>query len=68
MHAHKTQYYRLDIILGRVNFSSLHKYLVEEDRLAVRLRELFKQYEQQVSLAMIPFYEDRLQHIGEQLS
>ena len=63
MHAFKTQYYRLDIVLGRVNFSSLNNYLTEEDRLSLRLRELFKRYETQVSLAMIPFYNDRKEHI-----
>ena len=67
MHAFKTQYYRLDIVLGRVNFSSLNKNLIEEDRLSIRLRELFKRYETQVSLAMIPFYNDRKEHIEKQL-
>jgi len=39
----------------------------EEDRLALLLREQFKNYETRVSLAMIPFYMERVQYIGKEI-
>lgn len=40
----------------------------EEDRLAIQLKDQFKQYETRVSLAMIPFYIQKLEHINEQIA
>jgi len=40
----------------------------EEDRLAIQLKDQFKQYETRVSLAMIPFYIQKLDHINEQIA
>lgn len=37
-----------------------------EDKLAIELRELYKEYERRTSLAMIPFYMERLKFIEEQ--
>lgn len=36
-----------------------------EDRLAIELKELYKDYERRTSLAMIPFYMSRLEFIEE---
>jgi hypothetical protein len=56
MHAFKKQYFRLDVVVGKVSFSNCKNYFCEEDRLALDLKEQFKLYETRVSLAMIPFY------------
>jgi hypothetical protein len=56
MHSFKKQYYRLDIIIGKINLFN-HSYFSEEDRFADLLREKYKEYETRISLAMIPFYE-----------
>lgn len=56
MHAFKKQYFRLDVVIGKVSFSNCKNYFCEEDRLALDLKEQFKLYETRVSLAMIPFY------------
>lgn len=63
MHSFKKQYYRLDIIVGKVSLLNYRHLFSEEDRLALQLREQFKLYETRVSLAMIPFYAQRLNYI-----
>ena len=68
MHSFKKQYYRLDIIVGKVNLFNYRTLFSEEDRLALKLKNTFKQHEMQVSLGMIPFYEDRLRFITEELA
>lgn len=67
MHAFKKQYYRLDIIVGKVNLLNYRHLFNEEDRLALQLREQFKLYETRVSLAMIPFFSQRLTYITREL-
>ena len=39
MHAHKKQYFRLDIVVGKVSFSNCRNYFSEEDKLALDLKE-----------------------------
>ena len=63
MHSFKKQYYRLDIIVGKVSLLNYRHLFSEEDRLALQLREQSKLYETRVSLAMIPFYAQRLNYI-----
>lgn len=67
MHSFKKQYYRLDIIVGKVFLFNFKRLFSEEDRMALKLREQFKQYETRVSLAMIPFYMQRLSYITTEL-
>lgn len=67
MHSFKKQYYRLDIIVGKVSLLNYRHLFSEEDRLALQLREQFKLYETRVSLAMIPFYAQRLNYIAREL-
>jgi len=42
MHSFKKQYYRLDIIIGKVSLFNYRHLFSEEDRLALKLREEFK--------------------------
>lgn len=67
MHSYKKRYYRLDIIVGKVNLFNCMKYFNEEDKLALKMREQFKEYETRVSLAMIPFYRERLDFIIQEI-
>jgi len=67
MHSFKKQYYRLDIIVGKLNLFSFKDLFSEEDRLALKLKEQFKAYETRVSLAMIPFYMQKLEHIDREI-
>ena len=55
----KTKYFRLDIVVGKLVLNNLKNLFCEEDKLALQLREQFKDYETRISLAMIPFYEQR---------
>lgn len=53
--------------MGKLNFFNVKRYMNEEDKLALRLRQLFQDYETRVSLAMIPFYMERLAFIEDEL-
>ena len=44
-----------------------NKVLSEEDKLALKLRKEFKDYETRVSLAMIPLYKARHEHIVNEI-
>jgi len=68
MHSHKKKYYRLDIIVGKINMFNCLNVFGEEDKLALDLREQFKDYETRASLAMIPFYQQRLDHIKDEIA
>lgn len=62
MHSFKKRYFRLDVVMGKVLLHNC-KYFDYEDKLALKLKEDFKQYETRASLALIPFYMERLQFI-----
>lgn len=66
MHSFKKRYYRLDIVVGKISLLKYPFFFSSEDKLAIELKELYKEYERRTSLAMIPFYMSRLQFIEEQ--
>lgn len=61
--SYKKKYFRLDIVLGKLSLSNFRDTFTEEDKLALKLKNQYKEYEHRVSLAMIPFYEQRQQTI-----
>jgi len=65
MHSFKKRYYRLDIVVGKMSLLRCPSVFSAEDRLAIELKELYKDYERRTSLAMIPFYMSRLEFIEE---
>lgn len=65
MNAHKKKYFRLDVMVGKLEIHNCDDLLSFEDILCLRMKEQFLDYENQVSLAMIPFYQQRLQHLNE---
>jgi hypothetical protein len=56
LHSFKKRYFRLDIVIGKVCLLKYPQFFSKEDKLAIELRELYKDYERRTSLAMIPFY------------
>lgn len=68
LHSYKKKYYRLDIIVGKVDMFHCKDLFAPEDILALKLREQFKEYETRVSLAMIPHYMQRLNFINKQIA
>jgi hypothetical protein len=66
-HSYKKKYFRLDIIVGKLKINRCKNIFHPEDTLAVDLKRHFKDYETQVSLAMIPFYEQRLKFIVDEI-
>jgi hypothetical protein len=51
--------------VGKLEIHNLEDLLSEEDRLCLKMREQFTDWENQVSLAMIPFYQQRLDHLDD---
>lgn len=67
LHSFKKTYYRLDIILGNVKLFNCKNCLGAEDKLAIELKEKFQDYETRISLAMIPFYMERVSFIEQEI-
>ena len=67
MHAYKKKYFRLDIIIGKIDFFHAWDLFSDEDELALLMLEQFKAYEIRTSLAMIPFYREKKKFIQEAL-
>ena len=59
IHAYKKRYYRIDITIGKLHLFNYGELFSDEDKLAVKLKEKFKNYETRTSLALIPFYKER---------
>lgn len=67
LHSFKKQYYRLDIVVGKIQILNYPRLFSPEDKLAIQLVEKYKEYESRVSLAMIPFYMERLDFIEKEI-
>lgn len=63
MNQQKKKYFRLDVSVGKLEIHNLDDLLSEEDLLCLKMREQYLDWENQVSLAMIPFYTQRLEHL-----
>jgi methylase of polypeptide subunit release factors len=66
MHSYKKRYYRLHIVVGKITLNSYPQFFSEEDKLALELKELFKEWERRTSLALIPFYMERLKFMEDE--
>ena len=54
--------------IGKLDLLNCEDLFSEEDILCLKMKEQFIAYENQVSLAMIPFYQERREHLREQIS
>jgi len=66
MHSFKQRYYRLDINIGKIVLHSYPDFFSLEDRLAIEIKELFKDWERRTSLALIPFYMERIKFMEDE--
>ena len=66
MHSYKKRYYRLDIVVGKIALQSYPQFFCLEDRLALELKEQYKEWERRTSLALIPFYMERLKFMEDE--
>lgn len=66
MHSFKQRYYRLDINVGKIILYGYPEYFSPEDVLSIELKELFKEWERRTSLALIPFYMERLKFMEDE--
>lgn len=65
-HSFKKKYFRLDIVIGKICMTSM-SILSEEERLTLSLRDQFRRYETRTSFNMIPFYNQRMRFIEEEI-
>lgn len=63
MNAFKKKYFRLDVNVGKLELLNCEELFSKEDILCLQMKEQFIAYESQVSLAMIPFYQQRREHL-----
>jgi len=61
LHSFKKRYYRLDVYIGKLVLQKYPQIFNAEDLLAIEMKDLYKTYERRTSLAMIPFYMQRLE-------
>jgi hypothetical protein len=56
----KTQYYRLDVNIGKLTFRD-HPAFTNEDKAAARLEEMYYRYERRVSLCLVDHLQERVE-------
>lgn len=66
MHSYKKRYYRLHIVVGKIILNNYSEFFSAEDKLALQLKELYKEWERRTSLALIPFYMERLKFMEDE--
>lgn len=54
-------------MLGKIVLKKYPNFFSEEDKIAIELKELFFDFERRTSLAMIPFYMERVKFIEQQM-
>ena len=54
------------MVIGKLSLRD-HPIFLAEDRCAMKLRELFEEYERVTSLGMIPFYRSRIRSLLKEL-
>ena len=67
MNSFKKRYYRIDIVVGKITLRRYAGFFLPEEQKMVDLKHLCKIYDRRVSLALIPFYHDRIEHLEELL-
>ena len=65
LNSFKQRYYRIDIIVGKILLKKFDKLFHKEDSMMMELKHLCKTYDRRVSLALIPFYMDKIEFIDE---
>jgi len=65
LNSFKKQYYRIDIIIGKILLKRHERLFQTEDHMALELRNLCKVYDRRVSLALIPFYMEKEKYLKE---
>ena len=68
LNSFKKQYYRIDIIVGKIVLKEFQTMFDEEDHHILNLRTLCKHYDRRVSLALIPFYLEKKDYLEEQIA
>jgi hypothetical protein len=67
MNADKKKYYRLDVSVSKLELYNFEDLFSQEDILCLKMKDQFIDYENQVSLAMIPFYQQRLHQLQSRI-
>ena len=63
MNSFKKRYYRIDIIVGKITLRRYEGFFLLEEQKMIDLKHLNKIYDRRVSLALIPFYTERIEYV-----
>jgi hypothetical protein len=61
----KSQYYKLDILVGKLTFTN-HPLFSTEDQLAVKLKTSLREYKERVDIALIPHLNKQLNELNQE--
>ena len=67
LNSFKKRYYRIDIIVGKLLLKKYKQVFSPECQMMIDLKQLCKVYDRRVSLALIPFYKDRIEFLNEEI-
>lgn len=68
MNSFKKRYYRIDIIVGKLILKKYKELFSTEDQMMIDLKQMCKVYDRRVSLALIPFYMERIDFLADEIS
>jgi hypothetical protein len=67
LNSFKKQYYRIDIIVGKMVLKKYASLFSDEDQMMIDLKFMCKEYDRRCYLALLPFYMDRLDFLRSEL-
>ena len=67
MNSFKKRYYRIDIIVGKLILKKYKELFSTEDQMMIDLKQMCKVYDRRVSLALIPFYMERIDFLADEI-
>ena len=68
MNSFKKRYFRIDVIVGRLVLKKYDYLLTAEHQKMLDLKHICKLYDRRVALALIPFYQYRLEYLANEIS
>lgn len=67
LNSYKKQFYCIDIMVGKIVLSKYAQLFTEQDTKILELKHKCKLYDRRVSLALIPFYMQKIDFLESQL-
>mmetsp|Transcript_37280 Transcript_37280/g.57179 ORF Transcript_37280/g.57179 Transcript_37280/m.57179 type:complete len:234 (+) Transcript_37280:560-1261(+) len=67
LNSFKKRYYKINVLVGTLQLRQFSKLFTEEDQLVMELKAMCKAYDKRTSLALIPFYVEKLKQLDSQI-